>query len=185
MSNLDSMSATTRERLKRSWGWLLGLGILFLILGFIGLGMVTAVTLASVLFIGALLVIGGVIQLVDSFKCKHWNALIWHLLIALLYIFAGGLIIYDPILASTVITAILAWTLIVIGISRFFMAFALKQSSGWFWVLLAGIAAIVLGIMILMQWPMSGFWVIGLLVVIEMIITGWTYVFLAIAIRNV
>ncbi|ARG97163.1 HdeD family acid-resistance protein [Legionella micdadei] len=170
--------------LKRSWGWLLALGILFVILGCIGLGMVVGLTLASMLFLGILLIIAGCSQFVDVFKAKKWGAVAWHALIAALYIIGGGLVIYDPFLASILITALLGSVLIIIGVTRFIMALKLKGSSGWGWLLLAGIVAIVLGVMILMKWPISGLWVIGLFIAIEMIVDGWTYIFLALGIRR-
>ncbi|HAU2340623.1 TPA: HdeD family acid-resistance protein, partial [Legionella pneumophila] len=51
------------------------------------------------------------------------------------------------------------------------------------WLLLAGITAIILGILILMQWPVSGLWIIGLFIAIELIVTGWTYIFIAISVK--
>lgn len=188
MTNRDNLSTGVRQELHRNWGWLLTLGIIFVVLGVIGvigLGMVVGLTLASVLLIGILLIVGGVIQVVDSFKCRGWKAFIWHLLIGLFYVFAGGLMIYDPVLASVVITAMIAWLLIIIGIARCIMAFTIKASNGWYWLLLAGMAALVLGILILVQWPMSGFWVIGLFIAIEMMINGWSYIFLALAMRKI
>ncbi|KTC81405.1 HdeD family acid-resistance protein [Legionella brunensis] len=172
------------RELKRSWGWLLALGILFVILGGIGLGMVVGLTLASMLFLGILLIIGGFLQIVDVFKSRHWRAVTWHAFIAMLYIIGGCLIIYDPFLASALITALLASVLIIIGLSRFFMAIMLRGSSGWGWLLLAGIVAIALGVMILMHWPLSGLWIIGLFIAVELIVDGWTYIFLAFALRR-
>lgn len=169
--------------LKRNWGWILGMGILFLILGCIGLGMVVGLTLVSMIFFGALLIVGGLSHIVDVFKHKEWKGMIWQALIAVLYIAAGCVVIYDPFLASTLITAILAGVLIVIGITRIIMAIALKNSQGWGWLLLAGISAIVLGVLIMIQWPTSALWVIGLFIAIEMIINGWTYIFIALSLK--
>ncbi len=44
--------ATVLGDLKKNWGWFLALGILFIILGFIGLGMSVALTIVSVTFFG-------------------------------------------------------------------------------------------------------------------------------------
>jgi len=170
--------------LKRSWGWLLGLGILFVILGSIGLGMVVGLTLASVFFIGVLLLVAGISQIIDVFKSKEWRGVLWHALIAVLYLFGGGVVIYDPILASTVITALLAWMLIIIGITRLIMASALREAAGWGWIVFAGITAIILGILILLQWPYSGMWILGLFIAIELLVNGWTYIFVALTLRN-
>ena len=85
---------------QKKWGWLLALGIVFIILGTIGLGMSFALTLASVLVFGWLLIIGGVLQIVDVFQCKGWKSIAWHVLIAVLYVLAGVSVITDPLLAA-------------------------------------------------------------------------------------
>lgn len=172
------------DNLKRNWGWLCGLGILFVILGGIGLGMVVSLTIASVLFLGVLLIIAGISQIIDVFTSNQWKGAIWHALIAVLYIIGGGMVIYDPILASTLITALIAWVLIIIGITRLMMANSLRKAAGWGWLVLAGITAIILGVLILLQWPYSGLWVLGLFIAIELIVNGWTYIFIALTIRR-
>ena len=93
---------------RANWGWLLALGIVFVILGFIGLGMTFAVTMASVLMYGVLLLIGAGAQFVDAAKCKGWKGIIWHVLIALLYAVAGIAVIADPLAASAILTLMLA-----------------------------------------------------------------------------
>jgi len=184
MATRKVKAAQVPAEFSRNWGWLLGLGILFVILGGIGLGMVVGLTLASVLFLGVILIIAGVSQIIDVFKSKHWKGVVWHAFIAMLYILGGCLVIYDPILASTFITAMIAGILIVIGLSRFVMAIVLRDSKGWGWLLVAGLMALILGVMILMQWPWSGLWVIGLFIAIELLVNGWTYIFMAFAIRR-
>jgi uncharacterized membrane protein HdeD (DUF308 family) len=57
-------------------------------------------------------------------------------------------------------------------------------AKGWYWALIAGIISILLGVIIIAQWPISGLWVIGLFVAIELIFNGWAYVFIALAARN-
>ena len=179
----------TREQsvsldLKRSWGWLLGLGILFVLLGSLGLGMVVGITLFSMFFIGSLLLIAGISQIIDVFKSRHWQGALLHAWVAVLYLAGGGLIIYDPLLASSLITAALAGVLIIIGITRIGLAMTLPSKEGWGMFFVAGLSALVLGILILLQWPASGLWVIGLLISIELLICGWTYIFLAFALRG-
>ncbi|MCX7118233.1 MAG: HdeD family acid-resistance protein [Legionellales bacterium] len=169
---------------QRNWGWLLALGILFVILGCIGMGMVVGLTIASVLFLGVILLIAGISQVVDVFTSKQWRGAVWHALIAILYILGGGVVIYDPILASTLITVLIAWMLIIIGVTRLIMANSLRSQGGWGWLIFAGLTAIILGVLILLQWPYSGLWVLGLFIAIELIINGWTYIFLALAGRR-
>ena len=170
--------------LQRNWGWLLGLGILLVVLGFIGLGMTVGLTLASMFFLGFLFIIAGLAQTVDVFKCHHWKGIVGHALIAVLYILGGGLVIYDPVLASAIVTALLAWMFSIIGITRIIMAVVLRHASGWGWLLFGGLTAIILGILILMQWPYSALWIIGMFIAIELIVKGWTYIFMALGMRR-
>lgn len=180
----NTATVSQAQLAKRNWVWLLVLGIIFEIIGLFSLGMMVSVTMASMVFLGVLVLIAAFVQLLDVFRTKTWKAVSWHLLVALLYMVVGVLIIYDPLLASVIITAILAWTFVFIGITRIFMSFSIRGSDGWFWILLAGIASFVLGMMILMQWPISGLWIIGLLISIELIMAGWSYIFLSLAMRK-
>lgn len=183
MVDTNKLYGQNTETLKRNWGWLLGFGLLLLILGCIGLSMVIGLTLVSMYFFAALLFISGISHFVDVFKHRDWQGAIWQAIIAILYLLGAGVVFYDPFLASTLITALLAGVLIVIGITRIIMAMSLSESRSWGWLLLAGIAAITLGILILMQWPISGLWVIGMFIAIDMIINGWTYIFIALSLR--
>lgn len=181
----ETALTTVFGTLKKNWGWLLALGIVSILLGTIGLYMTFGLTLATVLFFGALILVGGLLQLVHSFSATGWKSILAHVLIALLYIAAGILIIKDPVLASSVLTLVLAGILIAVGVIRISMAFQLKKAaSGWYWPLLSGIVSILLGGMIVLQWPVSGLWVIGLFVAIELIVNGWSYVFVALAARK-
>jgi uncharacterized membrane protein HdeD (DUF308 family) len=93
-------------------------------------------------------------------------------------------IVDDPILASVTLTLVLAGLLIGVGVSRIILAFQLRPASGWYWPLLSGAISVLLGGMIIGHWPLSGFWVIGLFVAIELIFNGWAYVFVALAARK-
>jgi len=178
-------AALLRNELQRSWHWLLVLGILFILFGTIGLGMVAGVTMASMFFLGLLLMMAGLSQLIDGFKSKQWRGAITHDLIAVLYMVIGCFAVKDPFLTSSIITAVIAGSLIAMGLLRLIMvAIMFRQSKGWGWLVLAGLSSIVLGVLILMQWPYSGLWFIGLFIAIELIISGWTYVLLALAIRK-
>lgn len=172
------------SRLKRHWVWVLALGLLFLTLGFMGLGMVVGLTVVSMFFFGALLLVAGFMHIVDVFKHREWKGMLGHALIAVLYLGGGVAVMVDPLLASTLITGILAGMLIVIGVTRVVMALSLRQVGGWGWLLLAGLSAIILGILIIAQWPYSGLWFIGMMIAIELIINGWTYIFIALALKR-
>ena len=153
----------------QNWRWLLAFGILSLLLGFWGLGMAVFLTLASMVFYGIMLLVDGGAQLVQWFKTTGWQGRWLHLLISLAYLLAGIVVIRNPVLASSLFTLILAFVILAVGFMRTFMAFQLRGTREWVWVLIGGVAAIVLGLMILTRWPASSLVVIGLFISIEMI----------------
>ena len=169
--------------LEKNWGWLMAFGIASIILGSIGLGMSFALTLASMVLFGALLVAGGLFQILDAFKCRGWKGSAWHILIGLLYVVGGVIIMIDPVLASETFTLVLAAVLIAVGLLRLIIAFQLRPSKGWYWPLISGLVSLALGGVILAQWPASGLFVIGLIIAIELIFNGWAYLFVALAAR--
>ncbi len=178
---------TIFEELPRKWGLFLALGILMIVLGAAGLYLTALVTLASVLAFGALFIAGGILQAAQGFKSREtrWAGRLQHLLIAALYIAAGVLIALDPLAASLVISLMLAGAFIAMGATR--IVYALKcRRQGWRWLapVVAGLLDLLLGAIIILGWPLSALWVIGLLVSIEFIMNGWLIVATALAVRR-
>ena len=185
-----------------NWGWLLVLGVLFLILGVIGLGMTYQLTAVAVFWFGILAIIGGVAQLIDAFHHKGWKGIVWHVIIGVAYIIAGIVLITSPLSSAFWLTLILAVTLVVTGISRIFIAFQVRrQGAGWIWVLLTGLISIALGVLIYrtvippgaeqlatpegqLQWFAAWGGFIGLFVAIELIMEGVALISIALSRKN-
>jgi uncharacterized membrane protein HdeD (DUF308 family) len=170
--------------LSQKWGWLLALGLIQLILGIIGLGMTFGLTLVTILVYGIFLLIGGGAQIVQIFVARGWKGIVMHLLIAVLYVLAGIIIIANPLAASLILTLFIGFVLLTTGVLRSIMAFRFKRFKNWFWPLLSGMVSILLGLMIINQWPVSGLWVIGLFVAVELMVNGWSSIMIALVARK-
>jgi uncharacterized membrane protein HdeD (DUF308 family) len=143
-------------------------------------------TMTTVVLFGVLLLAGGVLQIIDAFKCEGWSGRIWHVLIGLLYVAAGVITFRNPGLSSVTLTAVLGGVIIAVGLVRIFMGFQMRGAlDGWLWLVFAGVVSLVLGGMILARWPESSAVVIGVLVAVELIMHGWSYVFLGLAAKRV
>jgi uncharacterized membrane protein HdeD (DUF308 family) len=182
-SGKNSSEAVFGE-LGNNWGWLFGLGVLFIILGVVGLGGLVGLSIAGSLFFGVLIIVGGVAQLMEAVKCKAWKGVAFHVLIAVLYIVGGIFVIQDPLAASVLMTWVLAVVLICVGVARAIMALQMRATGTWIFPMLGGLISIILGGLILAKWPLSGLFVIGLFIAIELITNGWTYIFIALAARK-
>jgi uncharacterized membrane protein HdeD (DUF308 family) len=169
--------------LRRNRGWFLALGIVQIILGMIALGSSVFATIVSVAIFGWLLLIGGVLAIGHAFWERQWNGFFIDLLTGVLYAIVGFMIISNPVEAAVGLTLLIALFLLMGGIFRIVAALVGRfEHRGW--LLLNGVITLLMGIMIWRQWPLSGLWVIGLFVGIEMIFYGWSLVMLGIAAKN-
>jgi uncharacterized membrane protein HdeD (DUF308 family) len=171
------------NEIRRSWGWFLVLGILFMLFGVACiLGDVTA-TFATVLFFGWLLLLSGIVALIHAFRTRTWSGFFLHLLSALLRGFTGYLLIRYPGAGAAGLTLILASFFIVGGLFRA-IGSGMMQFPRWGWVLFSGITSLVLGILLLTQLPVASVWFIGFAIGVDLIVDGASLVAFATAIHS-
>ena len=170
-----------RAVVSRHRTWFIVLGIVLVLLGAGAIVFPFITTIAAKIFLGWLFLIGGIVQVVHAFSTKAWSEFLLNLLIGLLYLVAGGWLAFFPLTGILTLTILLAFMFIFEGGMEAGMAFRMRPHEGWGWMLFAGIVAVLVGVLILAQLPSSATWAIGLLVGINMISTGWAYLFLAMA----
>jgi len=170
--------------LQRRWLVLLLLGIVQIIGGVIALAVPTAASLAAAIVFGAVFVVSGVFQVVHAFGVRRWKGVTLQALGGLLYVAAGILVLVFPLSGVLTLTIVVATLLIADGAVRTFLAYRLKPLQGWGWFMAAGIASTALGIMLLIGWPLTGFWAIGMLLGVSLVFSGVTNSVLAIMFRK-
>jgi len=171
------------EQVRKHSTWFLVLGIALVIIGMIAIGSAVEMTIISVLFFGWLLIIAGAFEVVHGFRHRPWGGFFINLLGGVLYAVAGLVMIMNPARAAVTLTLLIAIILIIAGLFRLFVAFSTPlHHRGW--LILNGAISILLGIMIWDAWPVSGLWVIGLFIGIDMIFDGWTEIMLALSVRR-
>lgn len=168
-----------------NWCWFLLWGILLLVLGIIAISYTTATTILSVIFLGVLLLLGGIILIVDSFSFwwGKWGGFFWHLIMGILYVIVGILFVKNPLWASVSLTLMLAILFIIVGLFRIIYSSSIRLPR-WGWTLFNGIITFILGILIYAQWPVSGLYIIGLFVGIDLIFAGWAYIMISLGARS-
>jgi uncharacterized membrane protein HdeD (DUF308 family) len=182
----QSKAAFTHElhSLRSQWWCFLLLGISLVVLGSICIIEPLVPSLASVVFLGFLLIAAGIIQIVSSFWAGKWSGMLLHFLIGVLYAVVGYMIVDGPGLSLLLLTKFIAIFLIVSGLFRIVSALVVRFHD-WGWVLLNGGVTLLLGIIINRQLPAAALWVIGLFIGIEMLFNGWAWVMLALGLRAV
>jgi uncharacterized membrane protein HdeD (DUF308 family) len=169
--------------LRHHWGWLLTLGIVMVVLGAIAIYVMPAATIGTVLVLGWLLVVSGFVESIYAFRVRRWGGFFLHLIGGILGIFIGLLVVTHPVAGALAWTLLFASFFIVIGICRLVTAISLKFPH-WGWAVFDSLITVGLGILLWAEWPWSGFWFLGLAVGLSLILRGWSYVMLALAIRR-
>ncbi len=171
--------------LRAKWGWIVALGVVFLIAGFIAVGSAVAATASAVMIIGIMMIMGGVAEIVAAFSVKGWGKFAVWMLLGLLYVGAGFIAIMNPFAAATILTLMLGAALVAGGVLRIFLAFSMKSAGKpWGWVVLSGLVTLLLGVMIIAQWPASSFFVLGIFLGIDLIFIGSGWVTMGLALKN-
>ena len=156
------------------------MGIALFVLGVVAMGASFTATLATVLMFGLLLLLGAAFQVVTAFWARRWRGLFLHMIAGVLYLIVGVFRIQNPVEAALGLTILIAVCLLAGGIIRIVMS-VFERFEGWGWVFLNGLISVLLGAAIWRQWPLSGFWVIGLFVGIEMLFSGFSWLMLGLA----
>jgi len=175
-------SSTAVQALKKHAGVTMMLGFALILLGVLALFSPLAAGMAVTLFLGSLLLVAGLIRVIFAVRSRGGSA---SLLIGLLALVAGVLLVMRPWFGLASLTLILGWYFLVDGVMEAVHAFRLRPGAGWGMWLVGGIVSILLGLIVLSQWPLSGAWVVGVLLGIKLLMAGMMLVGLGAAARRI
>jgi uncharacterized membrane protein HdeD (DUF308 family) len=163
------------------WRWLLVLGLVQLIAGGIAIAVPIVASLAAVAVLGAVLIVSAILQIAHAFKVRAWPRSAWYALGGLLYAIVGVLAVLYPFSGLLTLAVMIALLLIAEGSARIVFGTGVRPAPGWGWLVAAGISSIVVGVILLLGWPTTALWGVGLLLGINLIFTGAANVTLAVA----
>src|SRR5256886_3536127 len=146
--------------------------------------MVTAglFAIVAVVFFGWLIIIAGAGVTMHAFWAKRWSGFFLQLFSGLLYLVAGWMLATHGELSAIALTLVIAISFVVQGAFRIGAALS-TRIDGWGSLLASGIITLLLGLMIWNEWPLSGVWVIGVFVGIDMFFYGGWVVSFALFVR--
>lgn len=164
-----------------SRGWAIAGGIAMILLGFFALSYQLVSTAAVATFIGFILMFACAFQLIKVFTIGGWRSHLWYAVVAIAYGVAGYVFIAHPFQAAIAFTLFLGWAILIGGVFRAFLAFRMRHHRGAAWVLFSAAISVILGGLIISQWPSAGLYILGLFLGIELIFAGVGWLALGIA----
>ncbi len=177
--------------LRKEWWYFLLIGILLVIGGTAAIAYPWFTSVGVVIFLGAVLIVSGLATIISAFWIGKWSAFMVQLLIGILYMVAGFVITEAPLVSLTFLTLMLAGFFVIAGGFRIVTALVEKYPQ-WGWSLVNGIVTLLLGLIIFRSFKqlpeeengLGVLWIIGLMVGLELLFNGWTWIMLSFAVKN-
>lgn len=160
----------------KRWGWFLLLGVVFVALGAVAMGDLFYATIAAVFYIGVLMTVAGVLQVLHAFRVWTWGGFFLWLVSGLLYAVAGVCAFANPALASVILTLLLAVLTLSSGTLRLLIGICARPTQGWGWIIASGVVTALAGLIFLVGWPVNSIWLLGLLLAIDLMFQGMTLI---------
>jgi len=183
MSILSDVFGAGLSQVRKFWGRFLLFGILLTILGVVCVGKAQTATTFSILALGWVLAISGVLWLISSFYAFSWHGFFLHLLNAIIRGVLGYLLIRHPYAGAEGVTMLLAALFIVGGLFRAIGA-SVIQFPRWGWTVFAGLVSLALGIYLMIIWQTASTFAVGMIIGIDLIFDGAALVGFAAAIHS-
>lgn len=172
------------QRVADNWAWFIGMGAVLALLGLMALGNLVVVTMAVVAFFGFLFLFGAVVHIVHAFYHTDWNGFLLELLLGVLLGVAGVFLVLEPEAGAKVYTLFLGISLIFKAGVQLGLAYVSRRFLGWLVMVLSGALSLLLGVLIIAKWPDSSFFVIGLFVGVDLLLSGASWIALGLTARQ-
>jgi uncharacterized membrane protein HdeD (DUF308 family) len=184
MAHSGSLAGDWAEQARKNSGWVIVLGVLTILAGIFAVAAPFMAGVTISVFVGVSLVVAGVFWAIGAFQAASFGQGVLAFLGGVLSVLGGLALWFQPVLGLASLAIVLAAYFFAQGIASCMLALKVKPASGWGWMLFSGILSVLLGIMIMSEWPLSGAWAIGVLVGVQLISAGWTMVMVASGVRR-
>ena len=181
---VENQLAQEFQHVRPCWCCFLMLGILLVACGAVAIVIPPFFTVITAIVLGIVLMVAGLVTIVSSFWIGKWSGMLLHLLAGIFYLVTGFVVSERPVETALLITLFIAATFIVLGSFRIVSALVVRFPQ-WGWVLFNGIITLLLGIVIYRHLQQSFLWVIGILVGVELLLNGWSWIMLSLAVRKI
>jgi uncharacterized membrane protein HdeD (DUF308 family) len=173
---MQHMQQQMQSYLQTHWQLFLAEGIFFIFLGLCAIVIPQVFTVATVIFLGWILLFGGIVQVGRSFMFSSMPGFGWWLFMGILQIIVGYLFITRPVAGAVTLTMLLTVFFALEGIAKISIALMMRPLANWGLILFSGLTALIFALVILISWSESAQWLLGLFLGINMLFLGWSMV---------
>jgi len=164
---------------SKVWGGGFVLCLLWTIAGVLCIGATGLASLAAVFYVGALLAVAGLVGIGFGFRGGGAGVV----MLGVLSLVVGVLLFIHPGAGMAGLTLLVIGYFLIEGVFRIVMSVA-DRYDGWGWDFGHGLCAIAIALIAARAWPLSTFWLLGMLLGADLIVRGVAMMAAAITARH-
>jgi uncharacterized membrane protein HdeD (DUF308 family) len=170
--------------IRHAFAWSLTMAILLILAGMAAIIVPLVSGIAIALIVGWCFSIAGVLHLLFAWRTHTTSGVLFEILLGFLYLFTGMYLLFHPIYGLVSLTLFLGGYFLFKGLVELVLFLRIQPRHGAWWLLFDGAVSLVLAVLIWKSWPSSSAWVVGTLVGISLLFTGFSRLMLTLTVRN-
>ncbi len=177
--NIESIAPA----IKKASPWLIVWSTVTFVCGILAIILPLTISFGIAFIIGCLILVAGIAHLVFAFDTRSVGGFLWQILVSLLYAMAAICLLVNPLLSILSLAFMLAIFLLLESILEFALYFRLRRFRHSIWLLIDGIGTLIVGILMVSQWPPASPEIIGTLIGISLMLSAVSRLIFTVAIR--
>jgi len=173
----NQLSKVFKEVTRASIRW----ALVMIILGLLAAILPLATGIAVSVVVAWAVVLSGFAYVVSAVADRNAGAFIWRLLIGLVYIAGGSYLAFHAQIALETLTLVIATIFSIESILEIVTFFQFRVYAGSVWALFDGVITLLMAFLILLPWPNSSSWAIGIILGINLMTTGFAVLIYSLA----
>jgi uncharacterized membrane protein HdeD (DUF308 family) len=169
--------------IKKASRWVIVWGVVTFVCGILAIVLPLTFSFGIALIIGCLVLVAGIAHLFFAFQTRSIDGFLWQILVSVLYGVAAICLLVNPLLSVLSVTLFLAIFLLLEGVFELVLYFSLRRFRHSVWVLFDGIGTLILGILMIRQWPPATPEIIGTLIGVSLMLSATSRTIFLLAVR--
>lgn len=152
--------------------WLIVLGIMLLLGGVLAVENPLVASIAVTQLVGIFFLVSGVGQLWLLFQKGSGFDGLWNWIVSAVSVLTGIWLIAEPLAGTVSLTLILGALILMMGAGRLILAFRMRETRYFWFMLLSGVASVLLGLLIFSDFQSAATSFLGIILGVTLIFDG-------------
>jgi uncharacterized membrane protein HdeD (DUF308 family) len=171
---MDKDTAQIEGVVRATW-IAVGAALALIVLGAAAALLPFAVGIAVSILIIWVIVFSGLAHLVHAWDARRRPLFIWRLLVGLIYLVGGLYLLLHPVYSLAALTVFIGGMFAIESVLLLGGAYWMRRRKGSGWVALDAALTLLIAACVLVMWPWTAAWMLGVLVGLNVIASGFLF----------